>query len=46
MKSNSAVLAALLLAPMASSDAAKTPEPPVKVTQQLLNAIHIHPVDC
>ena len=36
----------LLLAQLAASHTANTPEPPVKVTQQLLNAIHTHPVDC
>jgi hypothetical protein len=33
----------LLLAPLASSHAGDTPQPPVKVTQQMLNAIHTQP---
>lgn len=34
---------ALLLAPLPAMQAADAPKPPVKVTQELLNSIHVTP---
>jgi len=41
MKQILTVLTALLLSPLDSLNAADAPEPPVKVTQELLNSIHV-----
>ena len=43
MRPTFALLTALLLVPLATSHASDTPEPPVEVTQQMLNAIHTQP---
>jgi hypothetical protein len=43
MKQRCILLSALLLVPLATSHASDTPEPPVEVTQQMLNAIHTQP---
>lgn len=37
------LLTILLLAPLAAIEAGETPQPPVKVSQQMLNAIHTQP---
>lgn len=43
MKPTLTLLATLLLAPLTSLHAGDAPQPPVKVTQQILNAIHTQP---
>ena len=43
MKRTLALLTALLLAPLAALYAADAPKPTVKVTQELLNSIHVAP---
>ncbi len=43
MKPALALLTALLLAPLAALHAADTPKPAVRVTQELLNSIHVTP---
>ena len=43
MKLTLTLLATLLLAPLTSLHAGDAPQPPVKVTQQILNAIHTQP---
>lgn len=43
MKTAVTLLTALLLAPLAALRAADSPKPAVKVTQELLNSIHVTP---